>query len=70
LTDSTRREALTTLSMTAAAGLVVAHTRPAAAQSVTRCWSDLLSDWVPDAKVRHRLLVDNPATLYDFPQGG
>ena len=37
LTDWTRREVLTTLSMTAAAGLVAAHTRPAAAQSVK--WS-------------------------------
>src|SRR2546426_4147442 len=33
-TDWTRREVLTTLSMTAAAGLVVAHAGPAAAQSV------------------------------------
>src|SRR2546428_103297 len=31
---------------------------------------DLLSDWVPDEKVRHRILVENPATLYDFPKGG
>src|SRR6266481_3365524 len=30
---------------------------------------DLLSDWVPDEKVRHRILVENPATLYDFPKG-
>src|SRR2546426_9250480 len=37
LTDWTRREVLTTLSMTAAAGLVVAHTGRAAAQSVK--WS-------------------------------
>ena len=27
---------------------------------------DLLSDWVPDDKARHRILVDNPASLYDF----
>ena len=27
---------------------------------------DLLADWVPDEKVRHRILVENPATLYDF----
>ena len=27
---------------------------------------DLLTDWVPDEKVRHRILVENPATLYDF----
>jgi predicted TIM-barrel fold metal-dependent hydrolase len=31
---------------------------------------DLLADWVPDAKLRHRVLVENPATLYDFPKGG
>src|SRR6267142_2196897 len=24
---------------------------------------------MPDAKVRHRVLVENPATLYDFPKG-
>jgi predicted TIM-barrel fold metal-dependent hydrolase len=28
---------------------------------------DLLADWVPDEKVRHRVLVENPAALYDFP---
>lgn len=27
---------------------------------------DLLTDWVPDEKVRHRILVENPAKLYDF----
>jgi D-galactarolactone isomerase len=27
---------------------------------------DLLTDWVPDEKLRHRILVENPATLYDF----
>src|SRR5437764_4748319 len=27
---------------------------------------DLLTDWVPDEKVRHRVLVENAATLYDF----
>jgi predicted TIM-barrel fold metal-dependent hydrolase len=30
---------------------------------------DLLTDWVPDEKVRHRILVENPATLYDYPKG-
>ena len=30
---------------------------------------DLLSDWVPDENVRHRVLVENPAILYDFPKG-
>src|SRR5947209_4413803 len=30
---------------------------------------DLLTDWVPDEKVRHRVLVENAATLYDFPKG-
>lgn len=27
---------------------------------------DLLADWVPDAATRHRILVNNPATLYGF----
>ena len=27
---------------------------------------DLLSDWSPDAAMRQRILVDNPATLYGF----
>jgi D-galactarolactone isomerase len=27
---------------------------------------DLLTDWVPDERARHRILVENPATLYDF----
>ena len=27
---------------------------------------DLLTDWVPDEKVRQRILVENPAKLYDF----
>jgi len=27
---------------------------------------DLLTDWAPDEAVRHRILVDNPATLYRF----
>ena len=30
---------------------------------------DLLTDWVPDEKTRNRILVDNPAILYDFPKG-
>ena len=30
---------------------------------------DLLTDWVPDERVRHRILVDNPASLYDFATG-
>lgn len=30
---------------------------------------DLLTDWVLDEKTRHRVLVENPATLYDFPKG-
>ena len=29
---------------------------------------DLLSDWAPDAPTRRRILVDNPAALYDFPK--
>ena len=31
---------------------------------------DLLADWAPDEKVRNRILVDNPARLYNFPAGG
>ena len=27
---------------------------------------DLLTDWTPDDRTRHRILVDNPATLYNF----
>ena len=27
---------------------------------------DLLTDWVPDERARYRVLVDNPAKLYDF----
>ena len=29
---------------------------------------DLLATWVPDAAARTRVLVDNPARLYDFPR--
>src|SRR5579885_3207563 len=28
---------------------------------------DLLLEWAPDEAVRNRILVDNPARLYDFP---
>ena len=31
---------------------------------------DLLLTWVPDEKARHRVLVENPAVLYDFPKTG
>jgi D-galactarolactone isomerase len=30
---------------------------------------DLLLVWAPDEKIRHRILVENPAVLYDFPKG-
>lgn len=30
---------------------------------------DLLGHWVPDEATRHRVLVENPAELYDFPNG-
>ena len=30
---------------------------------------DLLAVWVPDEAARHRVLVENPARLYDFPAG-
>jgi predicted TIM-barrel fold metal-dependent hydrolase len=26
----------------------------------------LLTEWAPDEATRHRILVDNPATLYGF----
>lgn len=29
--------------------------------------ADLLGEWAPDADTRRRILVDNPARLYDFP---
>ena len=29
---------------------------------------DLLLVWAPDEKARHRILVENPAVLYDFPE--
>jgi D-galactarolactone isomerase len=29
---------------------------------------DLLLIWAPDEKVRHRILVENPAALYDYPK--
>ena len=28
---------------------------------------DLFQEWTPDADIRRRILVDNPARLYDFP---
>lgn len=30
---------------------------------------DLLAEWAPDEAARRRILVDNPAELYDFPRG-
>ena len=27
---------------------------------------DLFAEWVPDAAIRHTILVDNPAALYGF----
>jgi predicted TIM-barrel fold metal-dependent hydrolase len=29
---------------------------------------DLLLEWAPDEAVRHRILVENPAILYDYPK--
>jgi predicted TIM-barrel fold metal-dependent hydrolase len=29
---------------------------------------DLLLDWAPDERTQRRILVDNPAVLYDFPK--
>ena len=28
---------------------------------------DLLAEWAPEEKVRHRILVSNPEVLYGFP---
>jgi predicted TIM-barrel fold metal-dependent hydrolase len=30
---------------------------------------DLLTEWVPDPRLRHHILVENPARLYDFSPG-
>jgi predicted TIM-barrel fold metal-dependent hydrolase len=30
---------------------------------------DLLGDWMPDSDLRHRVLVENPARLYQFAPG-
>jgi D-galactarolactone isomerase len=30
---------------------------------------DLLAEWAPDEATLHRILVENPAVLYDFPKG-
>ena len=29
---------------------------------------DLLLDWAPNEAVRHRILVENPTVLYDYPK--
>ena len=29
---------------------------------------DLFNAWTPDDAIRRRILVDNPARLYDFPR--
>jgi predicted TIM-barrel fold metal-dependent hydrolase len=31
---------------------------------------DLIPMWIPDPDVRHRMLVENPASLYGFPAKG
>ncbi|MCA8010403.1 amidohydrolase family protein [Burkholderia cenocepacia] len=31
---------------------------------------NLLATWIPDATLRHKVLVSNPETLYDFPHKG
>jgi predicted TIM-barrel fold metal-dependent hydrolase len=31
---------------------------------------DLLLIWAPNEAIRHRILVENPASLYDFPKTG
>jgi 2-pyrone-4,6-dicarboxylate lactonase len=29
---------------------------------------DLFNEWTPDDSIRRRILVENAATLYDFPR--
>ena len=29
---------------------------------------DILLEWAPNEAVRHRILVENPAILYDYPK--
>ncbi|MBT2335393.1 amidohydrolase family protein [Variovorax paradoxus] len=41
-------------------------TEPAASKPDDAVLFDLLGQWVPDEAVRRRVLVDNPALLYDF----
>lgn len=43
-------------------------TEPVAAKPDDAVLFDLLSRWVPDEAARTRVLVDNPALLYDFPK--
>ena len=43
-------------------------TEPAARKPDDAALFDLLSRWVPDEAVRRRVLVNNPALLYDFPE--
>uniref|UniRef100_C5CVK6 Amidohydrolase 2 n=1 Tax=Variovorax paradoxus (strain S110) TaxID=543728 RepID=C5CVK6_VARPS len=43
-------------------------TEPAAAKPDDALLFDLLGQWVPDEAQRRRVLVDNPALLYDFPE--
>jgi predicted TIM-barrel fold metal-dependent hydrolase len=42
-------------------------TEPVASKPDDALLFDLLSQWVPDEATRRRVLVDNPARLYDFP---
>jgi len=41
-------------------------TEPVASKPDDAVLFDLLSQWVPDEAIRRRVLVDNPALLYDF----
>jgi D-galactarolactone isomerase len=45
-------------------------TSPAEAKPDDSGLLDRLADWAPDAKLRARILVDNPAELYGFPTPG
>ncbi|PRZ42220.1 putative TIM-barrel fold metal-dependent hydrolase [Antricoccus suffuscus] len=42
------------------------HVAPPYAMPDTGWMRNLIGDWIPDPEVRHLVLVDNPARLYDF----
>lgn len=43
-------------------------TKKADAKPDDAAYFNLIAQWAPDASLRHRILVDNPAVLYGFPR--